>query len=173
MSITFRGKWHGDVIIHQFQLKSAVEVSSFWSDVQSLSKLRHENLLLFMGIATEASSYTIVNSAPRGVSVPNFRLGLKNGKPERIGSVLLFVFSLGRKKVDNCATSWLNVVIDLCRMRAAVSISRQVAQATGYLHARGIVHGKLNPHNIFLEGDNYRVKLSLLDHGLVDTAALQ
>ena len=126
-----------------------------------------------MGIATEASSYTIVNSAPRGVSVANFRLGLKNGKPERIGSVLLFVFSLGRKKVDNCATSWLNVVIDLCRMRAAVSISRQVAQATGYLHARGIVHGKLNPHNIFLEGDNYRVKLSLLDHGLVDTAALQ
>ncbi|EFX68595.1 hypothetical protein DAPPUDRAFT_329955 [Daphnia pulex] len=140
-----RGKWHGDVIIHQFKLQSDVEVSSFWSDVQSLSKLRHENLLLFMGIAIPSlgSSYTIVNSAPRGVSVANFRLGLKNGKPERIG------------------------------MRAAVSISRQVAQATGYLHARGIIHGKLNPHNIFLEGDNYRVKLSLLDHGLVDTASLQ
>jgi len=58
------------------------------------------------------------------------------------------------------------------RMRAAVSINRQVAQAMGYLHARGIVYGKLNPHNIFLEGDNYRVKLSLLDHGLVDSASL-
>lgn len=58
-------------------------------------------------------------------------------------------------------------------MRAAVSIARQVAQATGYLHARGIIHGKLNPNNIFLEGDNYRVKLSLLDHGLVETGALQ
>lgn len=32
--------------------------------------------------------YTIVNSAPRGVSVANFRLGsVKNGKPERIGYV--------------------------------------------------------------------------------------
>jgi len=58
-------------------------------------------------------------------------------------------------------------------MRAAISIGRQVAQATGYLHARGIVHGKLNPHNIFLEGDNYRVKLSLLDHGLVEAVALK
>lgn len=65
------------------------------------------------------------------------------------------------------------LVLEMNRMRAAVSISRQVAQATGYLHARGIIHGKLNPHNIFLEGDNYRVKLSLLDHGLVDTVATQ
>ena len=95
MILVYRGKWHGDVIIHQFKLQSDVEVSSFWSDVQSLSKLRHENLLLFMGIAIPSlgSSYTIVNSAPRGVSVANFRLGLKNGKPERIGSVLNFAIS--------------------------------------------------------------------------------
>lgn len=54
--------------------------------MESLSKLRHENLLLFMGMATQGpSGYTIVNSAPRGVSVANFRLGVKNGKPERIG----------------------------------------------------------------------------------------
>jgi len=138
-----RGRWHGDVIIHQFDLKNLNEIKSFWLDVQSLSKLRHENILLFMGIATDNTTHTIVNSAPRGVSVATFRRGVKNGKSERIG------------------------------MRAAVSISRQVAQATGYLHARGIVYGKLNPHNIFLEGDNYRVKLSLLDHGLVDSAPLQ
>lgn len=80
-----RGRWHGDVIIHQFDLKSLNEIKSFWSDVQSLSKLRHENLLLFMGIATENTRYTIVNSAPRGVSVDAFRRGVKNGKPERIG----------------------------------------------------------------------------------------
>lgn len=80
-----RGRWHGDVIIHQFELKSPNEIKSFWSDVESLSKLRHENLLLFMGIATESPSYTIVNSAPRGLSVATIRSGLKNGKPERIG----------------------------------------------------------------------------------------
>lgn len=121
-----------------------------------------------MGIAIPplGTSYTIVNSAPRGVSVANFRLGLKNGKPERIGLVFRSYTAMTN---DQCFA----LVPEMNRMRAAVSISRQVAQATGYLHARGIIHGKLNPHNIFLEGDNYRVKLSLLDHGLVDTVATQ
>ena len=90
------GRWHGDVILHQFELKNSTEVASFWSEVQSLTKLRHENLLLFMGIATErphydltchpASRYVIVNSAPRGLSVASVRSQApKNGKPERIG----------------------------------------------------------------------------------------
>lgn len=104
ISDVYRGRWHGDVILHQFKLQSSEEVGSFWSEVQSLSKLRHENLLLFMGIATmddegndsvaaehnkeSLNCYTIVNSAPRGVSVANFRLGsVKNGKPERIGYI--------------------------------------------------------------------------------------
>lgn len=76
-------------------------MGSFWSEVQSLTKLRHENLLLFMGIATEqqrphyidtvnchpaVSRYVIVNSAPRGLSVASVRSQApKNGKPERIG----------------------------------------------------------------------------------------
>lgn len=80
-----RGRWHGDVIIHRFEFRSVDEVNNFWTDVRSLSKLRHENLLLFMGIATDSPTYTIINSAPRGVSVANFRLTVKNGKQERIG----------------------------------------------------------------------------------------
>ena len=81
----FRGRWHGDVIIHRFELENVDQVNSFWTDVRSLSKLRHENLLLFMGIATDSPTYTIINSAPRGVSVANFRVTIKNGKQERIG----------------------------------------------------------------------------------------
>lgn len=72
-------------MIHRFHLKNAGEMTEFWSNVRSLSKLRHENLLLFMGVATDSPTYTIVNSAPRGVSVADFRLAVKNGKPERIG----------------------------------------------------------------------------------------
>ena len=33
-----------------------------------------------------------------------------------------------------------------------------------YLHSRGIVHGRLNSRNIFLES---KVKLSILDHSMV------
>ena len=83
--INCRGRWHGDVIVHQFHLEKCAQVADFWTDVESLSKLRHENILLFMGIATRAPAYAIVNSAPRGVSVSDYRVAIKNGKQERIG----------------------------------------------------------------------------------------
>ena len=79
--------------------------------MQSLTKLRHENLLLFMGIATESPSsrYVIVNSAPRGLSLADVRSqAVKNAKqqPERIGYaqfcfpfiiVLIIVFQLNKE----------------------------------------------------------------------------
>nr|XP_042898609.1 kinase suppressor of Ras 1 isoform X2 [Parasteatoda tepidariorum] len=43
------------------------------------------------------------------------------------------------------------------------NIARQIAQGMGYLHAKGIVHQKLNSKNIILE---CRVKLSIMDHGM-------
>lgn len=42
-----------------------------------------------------------------------------------------------------------------------LSILRQVANAMSYLHCKGIVHGRLSAHNIFLEST---VKVSLLDY---------
>ena len=38
---------------------------------------------------------------------------------------------------------------------------RQTAEAFSYLHAKGISHGRLSAHNIFLEP---KVKVSLLDY---------
>ena len=48
-------------------------------------------------------------------------------------------------------------------LRSRVNIARQVALAVGYLHARGVVVGKLDSRNVHLEP---KVKISLLDHGL-------
>ena len=42
-----------------------------------------------------------------------------------------------------------------------LSILRQTANAMSYLHCKGIVHGRLSAHNIFLEST---VKVSLLDY---------
>ena len=47
-------------------------------------------------------------------------------------------------------------------LRSRVNIARQVALAVGYLHARGVIVGKLDSRNVHLEP---KVKLSLLDHG--------
>ena len=44
---------------------------------------------------------------------------------------------------------------------AKLSVLRQTANAFSYLHCRGILHGRLSAHNIFLEST---VKVSLLDY---------
>lgn len=54
----------------------------------------------------------------------------------------------------------------------SLTISRQIAQAMGYLHARKIVHKDLNTKNIFLDKD----KVVITDTGLSslsDTLVLQ
>ena len=43
-----------------------------------------------------------------------------------------------------------------------LNILRQVAQAMGYLHARGIIHKKISSNNIILEN---KVKICLMDQG--------
>lgn len=43
-----------------------------------------------------------------------------------------------------------------------LNILRQVAQAMGYLHARGIIHKKISSNNIILES---KVKICLMDQG--------
>ncbi|XP_013784198.2 kinase suppressor of Ras B-like [Limulus polyphemus] len=47
-----------------------------------------------------------------------------------------------------------------------ISIARQIAQGLGYLHAKGIIHKKLNSRNVILES---RVKLCLMDQGMPDS----
>ena len=44
-----------------------------------------------------------------------------------------------------------------------VSVSKQLANAVGYLHAKDIVHGRISSRNVFLER---KVQLSLLDYGV-------
>ena len=46
----------------------------------------------------------------------------------------------------------------------SLNIGKQIAQAMGYLHARGIVHKDLNTKNIFLEKDKDKVVIT--DTGL-------
>ncbi len=51
-------------------------------------------------------------------------------------------------------------------LHSRVSIVRQIAQAMGYLHAKGIVMRKLNTKNIYMEP---KVKLCLMDYSMTET----
>jgi len=121
-----RGQWHGDVVIHSHQPQNDNDVQSWLADVRTLTHIRHENIVLYMGACVEPPKFAIITQPIKAESLYTH---VMEGKRMNSGKKL--------------------------------SIIRQVADAFSYLHAKGIVHGRLSAHNIFLES---RVKVSLLDH---------
>ncbi len=61
----FRGKWHGEVAVKIIDLLDdgdggAFSLDAFKREVVTLHKLRHENLVLFMGACTKLPDLAIV-----------------------------------------------------------------------------------------------------------------
>ncbi|XP_071537486.1 uncharacterized protein [Panulirus ornatus] len=126
----YRGRWHGDVMIHTFDGSDPTTERRFWELVSSLSMIRHENIVLFMGACMVPPNLAIVTGVRRGMS--------------------LHQHTTSRGSIP---------------YPSRVNIARQVAQAMSYLHSRGIIHGRLNSRNVFLEA---KIKLSLLDHSMAE-----
>ncbi|XP_068207353.1 kinase suppressor of Ras 2-like [Palaemon carinicauda] len=127
----YRGRWHGDVMIHTFDGSDPTTERRFWDLVGSLSMIRHENIVLFMGACMVPPNLAIVTGVRRGMS--------------------LHQHTTSRGSIP---------------YPSRVNIARQVAQAMSYLHSRGIIHGRLNSRNVFLEA---KIKLSLLDHSMAES----
>ncbi|XP_045128726.1 kinase suppressor of Ras 2-like [Portunus trituberculatus] len=128
----YRGRWHGDVMIHTFDGTHGTTERRFWELVASLSMIRHENIVLFMGASMAPPNLAIVTGVRRGMS--------------------LHQHTSSRGSIP---------------YPSRVNIARQVAQAMSYLHSRGIIHGRLNSRNVFLEA---KIKLSLLDHSMAESS---
>ena len=60
MCAIYRGKWHGDVMIHTFKDVTEAKLSEFWKEVSKLSMIRHENVALFMGACVELPHLAVV-----------------------------------------------------------------------------------------------------------------
>lgn len=62
----YRGKWHGEVAVKKIDIlddnddNGANFLNSFKREVVTLPKLRHENLVLFMGACTKPPDLAIV-----------------------------------------------------------------------------------------------------------------
>ncbi|ROT76357.1 putative kinase suppressor of Ras (KSR) [Penaeus vannamei] len=65
----YRGRWHGDVMIHTFDGSDASTERRFWALVSSLSMIRHENIVLFMGACMAPPHLAIVTGVRRGMSL--------------------------------------------------------------------------------------------------------
>ncbi|XP_077989309.1 kinase suppressor of Ras 2-like [Glandiceps talaboti] len=66
-AMIFRGRWHGDVVIHTYT--SEGDVGKFLEEVGVLSRIRHENIELFMGVCLEGPRLAVVTSVHKGPSL--------------------------------------------------------------------------------------------------------
>jgi serine/threonine protein kinase len=60
------GHWHGEVMIHRY---TSNHLEKFLRDVHTLSKIRHENIALFMGACMEPPNLAVVTCIRTGDSL--------------------------------------------------------------------------------------------------------
>ncbi|XP_041367513.1 raf homolog serine/threonine-protein kinase-like [Gigantopelta aegis] len=65
----YRGRWHGDVTVHLFGGMQSSETSTFWCNLTKLYRIRHENVILFMGACTDPPNMAVITSMPKGMSL--------------------------------------------------------------------------------------------------------
>jgi kinase suppressor of Ras 2 len=129
-----KGHWHGEVLIYTYTRSGDgrskhPNMVEFTRHLAQLTKVRHENIMLFMGACIEPNHMSVITSMQKGLSLHDT----------------------------------LYVKQRSLTFPAKLNILRQVAQAMGYLHARGIVHGKISSNNIIVEN---KVKICLMDQGV-------
>uniref|UniRef100_A0A5S6Q9K1 Protein kinase domain-containing protein n=1 Tax=Trichuris muris TaxID=70415 RepID=A0A5S6Q9K1_TRIMR len=68
----YRGRWHGAVMINTYKLEQTEEnVARFLEEVSMLNNIRHENIVLFMGVVMEPPLLAVVTSVQNGDSLYN------------------------------------------------------------------------------------------------------
>ncbi|XP_063684015.1 kinase suppressor of Ras 1-like isoform X3 [Bolinopsis microptera] len=67
----YEGKWHGDVVIKIYHIPHPTkeQLAQFRREVQMLRKVRHENIVLFMGVCMNPPNLCIVTEYIKGKSL--------------------------------------------------------------------------------------------------------
>ena len=64
------GNWHGEVLVHFYHRLSAHERERFWEEAQRLSRIRHENVVLFMGVSFDPPNAAFITRCAIGSRQP-------------------------------------------------------------------------------------------------------
>ncbi|BFY98065.1 hypothetical protein BsWGS_01105 [Bradybaena similaris] len=65
----YKGRWHGDVIVHVFGKLRQKDKDAFWANLNKLCRIRHENIMLFMAACTSQPNLAVVTCNPQGKSL--------------------------------------------------------------------------------------------------------
>ncbi|CDW57088.1 kinase suppressor of Ras (KSR) [Trichuris trichiura] len=141
----YKGRWHGAVMINIYKDRQTKEnMDRFLEEVSVLNNIRHENIVLFMGVVMEPALLAVVTSVQNGDSLYN-SLHVK-------GQVLSQASKL------SIARQVAQVTVGCLPWRSLI-----VLFGMSYMHSRGIVLRHLTSKNIMLES---KVKISTIDFGV-------
>ncbi|CAD5125845.1 DgyrCDS14044 [Dimorphilus gyrociliatus] len=135
---TYRGRYYGDVIIHTYRKGNAKNSEEIYS--KFLKEVSRMCMIRHDNIALFM-----------GACIDHPNLAIVTGMRKGIS-----VYEQIRQPQSSSCVMTLSYKL---------SIAKQVSQAMGYLHARGIPMKKLNSKNVFLES---KVKLCLNDYGMAE-----
>lgn len=130
---TYRGRYYGDVIIHTYRRGKGNAEEIYNKFLKEVSRMC---MIRHDNIALFM-----------GACIDHPNLAIVTGMRKGIS-----IYEQLRKRQSSVMT-----------LSYKLSIAKQVSQAMGYLHARGIPMKKLNSKNVFLES---KVKLCLNDYGM-------
>ncbi|XP_055867839.1 kinase suppressor of Ras 2-like isoform X1 [Biomphalaria glabrata] len=65
----YKGRWHGDVVVHVFGKLRQKDKDAFWANLGKLCRIRHENIILFMAACTSQPNLAVVTCSPQGKSL--------------------------------------------------------------------------------------------------------
>lgn len=75
----FTGKWHGDVVIHSFRTNASQEIRNYLSNIKTLTQIRHENIVLYMGASVvQDQMYNIVTNPVKAESLHSYLSSLNS-----------------------------------------------------------------------------------------------
>ncbi|CAG5134663.1 unnamed protein product, partial [Candidula unifasciata] len=65
----YKGRYHGDVIVHVFGKLRQKDKDAFWANLNKLCRIRHENIILFMAACTSQPNLAVVTCNPQSKSL--------------------------------------------------------------------------------------------------------
>ncbi|KAI9146117.1 kinase-like domain-containing protein, partial [Paraphysoderma sedebokerense] len=142
--VVWKGYWHGSVAVKMLKLrKPSVAVMESWmNELTILRKLRHERILLFMGLSLSPAGDSSEDQGTDGppLVVPGLVTQLCDN-----GSLYSLIHTAKPPMIQNslCVVNW----------------AYQIAEGLEYLHSRGVLHLDLKSKNILLDKD-YNIKLA-------------
>jgi hypothetical protein len=141
----------------------AAGVAALKREFRALSVIRHRNVVAYHGLWTLGGKTGLVMERVRGGPLDGDWRGSVPAMAESGEPLSTYDASTAAFADQLTARERQKAIVEEHRLEAFLPYLRQLVEALGFLHARGIVHGDIKPSNVLVEPDG---RVVLVDFGL-------